>query len=141
MWHFPIVVAGCKNMVGIRQSPMASFYSLPRDRSHILCIFIQYPYIAVAGYKGLPQVSLSFQSCFSTLCQLLGSATKNWVLTSPPTTTCSKSLNLGQIRLKSIPNDSKFDAESKNLIKTPREDDFWRRSKFLLLLSDCRERY
>ena len=31
-----------------------------------------------------------------------------------------------EIRLKSIPNDSKFHAEFKHLIKMPWEEDFWR---------------
>ena len=35
------------------------------------------------------------------------------------------SLNIGQMRLNTIPNDSKFDAEHENRYPNPREDNFW----------------
>ena len=35
MWHFPKVDPGHKNMIEIKKSPMAGFYGLPRDQSHI----------------------------------------------------------------------------------------------------------
>ena len=43
--------------------------------------------------------------------------------------TCSF-LNIAQIKLNTIPNDSKLDAESKNHNQEPREDNFWERSTF-----------
>ena len=35
LWHFLKVDLGCKNMIEIKKSPMASFSGLPRERSHI----------------------------------------------------------------------------------------------------------
>ena len=45
---------------------------------------ILYGTVPMAGFKSLPWHFFRFQSCFYTLGQLLGSAKKIWVLTSPP---------------------------------------------------------
>ena len=46
---------------------------------------------------------------------------------------CSNFLNIAQIKLNTIPNDSKLHAELKNHNPEPRENDFWERSKFTWL--------
>ena len=45
LWHFPKVALGYKNMIEIEKSPVASFRTLPREWSHILCILVLFPYI------------------------------------------------------------------------------------------------
>ena len=46
---------------------------------------------------------------------------------------CSNFLNIAQIKLNTIPNDSKLHAELENHNPEPRENDFWERSKFTWL--------
>ena len=46
----------------------------------------------------------------------------------------SNFLNIAQIKLNTIPNDSKFHAELKNLNPEPREDNFWERRLIVGLL-------
>ena len=43
--HLIKVAPGYENMIEIEKNPVARFYGLPRERSHILCIFVLFPYI------------------------------------------------------------------------------------------------
>ena len=53
--HLIKVAPGYENMIEIEKNPVARFYGLPRERSHILCIFALFPYIkkSVTHISGL----------------------------------------------------------------------------------------